>query len=241
MPKEYLNYTLTTRNGAKWALIDGTYPIYCSAAEEPVVMGYPMPPETTNITVELNGTRLAWSNFTEQYPDALHHTILGDWALIQFAFSPADLCVLSLHYEHPIVAVNGTCMFLYDINLNSYLSAQCPSSTAYFTLKTPNTLPNLQIYAVPADTQKNPINYTTQTHNGAQEVTFQITSQNTQPLPGDILFTYTDAESPTQEPTPTNGNAAFQWNLVWAIVFIACGLTFLGFVLVRKLVFKSPI
>ncbi|MFA5365984.1 MAG: hypothetical protein WC325_12445, partial [Candidatus Bathyarchaeia archaeon] len=104
MPKEYLNYTITTRNGTPWAIVDGTYPMYCPNAGNAgsISMAYPTHPNTINILIKLNETQLSWTNFTEQFPDALHHTVIGDWAMIETSFTPSEFFVLSIHYEHPI-------------------------------------------------------------------------------------------------------------------------------------------
>src|SRR4030042_2643952 len=84
---EYINYTITSVNGTLWAKIDGDYPIYllkqmdCSFSGD-LPMVYPMPPQTTNITVSLDNKQVSWSNYTQIYPDVLHHTAIGDWWMI---------------------------------------------------------------------------------------------------------------------------------------------------------------
>jgi hypothetical protein len=202
MPKEYLNYTITERDGAPWAIIDGTYPIYCPNADsvDIIPMVYPTPPNTTNITITLNGTTLAWSNFTEQYPSTLHHTALGNWAMIEAEFKPSSFFTLAIHYEHPIMLINGTWQFLYDLNIAEYLSSSSPNSTAYFKITTEMPLPNLKIYTLPNDVDRNELNYSTQTNGGQQQVTFEVTSEFNKPLPGDVLLTFSNTET-VQNPT----------------------------------------
>ncbi len=205
MPKEYLNYTITTQNGTALAIVDGTYPIYCPNAGNAgnISMVYPTPPDTTNIIIKLNGTQLSWTNFTEQFPDALHHTAIGDWAMIETGFSPSEFFVLSIHYEHPVARVNGGYQFLYDLNIIPYLSASSPNSTAYFSLKTENALPDLKIFTVPSDDTRNELEYAVQRQGEVQEVTFAVTSEYDKPLPGDVLVTFSGSEPQTQEPLPT--------------------------------------
>jgi hypothetical protein len=73
MPLEYINYTLTSVNGTLWAKIDGDYPIYllrqpdCSFVSD-LPMVYPMPPQTINIRISLEGKEISWSNYTQSYP-----------------------------------------------------------------------------------------------------------------------------------------------------------------------------
>jgi hypothetical protein len=103
MPVEYVNYTITRVNGTLWAKIDGNYPIYllkqsdCAFNGE-LPMVYLMPPGTTNIHVTLGDRELSWINYTEAYPEALHHTAIGDWWLIYSVLSPVSdfLCLKSI-------------------------------------------------------------------------------------------------------------------------------------------------
>ena len=204
MPKEYINYTITTRNGTPWAIVDGTYPIYCPNAGNvgSISMVYPTPPNTTNILIKLNETQLSWTNFTEQFPDAQHHTAIGDWAMIETSFNPSEFFVLSIHYEHPIMPINGGYQFLYDLNISPYLSTANPTSTAYFSLKTGNALPDLRVFTVPSDDTRSELEYVIQNQGGFQEVTFAVTSEYAKPLPGDVLVTFSGSETQTQEPLP---------------------------------------
>lgn len=217
MQVEYLNYTIARRSGLLWALIDGTYPVSCSCMNSPtaVSMVYPTPPSTTNITVRLDGKVLSWSNFTEQYPQATHHTAIGDWAMIEVAFTPSDFFTLTIHYEHPIMLVNGTYQFLYDLNINPYLSPTSPNSTAYFTVKAENALSNLQVFTVPTDDTRKQVGYVTGVEDTQQVATFAVMSEYGKPLPGDVLVTFSSAQPEVQrqvqEPFPS----------VWIIIGVA--------------------
>jgi parallel beta-helix repeat protein len=194
MPMEYVNYTILRRDGVPWAIIDATYPIYCLNANQSdrVSMVYPIPSGTTNITVKLNDTQLNWNNFTEQNPNALHHTALGDWSMIEVAFNPSSYFVLTNHYEHPIIQVNGSYQFLYDLNIGPYLSPSSPNSTAYFNLKFEKEWSNLQVYTTPSENVRNSQSYINQTERTQQEVTFVVISEYDKPLSGDVLATFLD-------------------------------------------------
>ena len=152
MPVEYVNYTITRVNGTLWAKIDGNYPIYplkpsdCAFNGE-LPMVYPMPPGTTNIHVTLGDRELSWINYTEAYPEASHHTAIGDWWMIYSVLSPvSDFFELKIHYEHPLEVVNGSYLFLYDLNISPYLSPQSNNSTAYFTIRMEANTTNLHAY-----------------------------------------------------------------------------------------------
>lgn len=207
MPEEYINYTITRVNGTLWAKIDGTYPIYllhetddaahCVPLDE-LPMVYPTPPNTTNIHVKMNETELDWSNYTEVYPNALHHTAIGNWSMIYCVINPvSDYFVLKIHYEHPVQLINGSYLFLYDLNISPYLSSQSPNSTAYFTIRMETTASNLQAFTTETDSMWNPINYTISQEGTAEVIAIQIYSEWSKPLLGDLVITFSGAEIET--------------------------------------------
>lgn len=206
MPKEYINYTITTRDGIMWAAVDGNYPIYCAnaAIANEVEMLYPTPPGTNNILITLDGTQLSWRNYTEQHPTARHHTILGDWPMITTTFTPSEFFVLTIHYEHPVIVVNESYQFLYDLNIAPYLSASNPTSTAHFTLKSEINLAGLEVFTVASDDSRRKVEFIIENEEGAQSMTFAVTSEYGEPLPGDVLIKFsicrTQAE-PSVAPT----------------------------------------
>ncbi len=227
MPKEYINYTIITRNGALWAIVEGKYPIFCDNAETigNIFMVYPTPPDTTNLSVTLNGTPLIWENYTEQYSEARHHTALGDWAIIATTFKPSEFFVLGIHYEHPIMTVNESYQFLYDLNVSPYLSVANPTSTAYFTLKTKIDLVGLRVFTVPSDNKNiKEVEFTIENAEDSQIINFAITSEYGKPLGGDVLVTFSKSKTQADfSPDPV------ALSIVAAIMLIAVsglGLTF---------------
>jgi len=207
MPEEYINYTITRVDGTLWAKIDGTYPIYLLSESEgdsqcfppdELPMVYPTPPDTINIHVKMNETELDWSNYTEAYPNALHHTAIGDWPMIYCVIAPvSDYFVVKIHYEHPVQLINGSYLFLYDLNISPYLSSQSPSSTAYFTIRMEINISNLQAYTTETDSIWNPINYTTSQEGTTEIITIQIHSEYSKQLLGDLAIMFSDAETET--------------------------------------------
>jgi hypothetical protein len=148
MPKEYIEYTVSEVNGVLWAKIDGTYPLtkyevdcQTQIPDKPTFTGeslqllYPTPPNTTNIVKAVNGEEQHWVNYTETFPEATHYTAIGDWPMVSCMLNPVlDSFNLTIHYEHPIQQINGSYMFLYDLNISPYLSEHSNTSTAYFTI-----------------------------------------------------------------------------------------------------------
>jgi len=203
MPEEYINYTITRVNGTLWAKIDGTYPIYllsesegdsqCAPPDE-LPMVYPTPPSTTNIHVKMNETELEWSN----YPHDTHHTAIGDWSMIYCVIAPvSDYFVLNIHYEHSVELINGSYLFLYDLNIREYLSPWSSNSTAYFTIRMETAASNLQAFTTETDSVWNPINYTTRQEGATEIIAIQIYSEYSKPLLGDLAITFSGAETET--------------------------------------------
>jgi hypothetical protein len=201
MPIEHVNYTVSTINGELWAVIDGEYPIALNAApscgfngELPMV--YPMPPGTGNIHVYLDGDEVAWSNYTQTYPTALHHTAIGDWWMIYAPLSGlSDSFLLKIHYEHPLEQLNGSRLFLYDLNISPYLSPQSGNSTAYFTIRLNATATDLQVYTAPPDStarEWKPFHYTTAAEGDVQVASIKMYSDYLAPLPGDLVVVFSD-------------------------------------------------
>jgi hypothetical protein len=196
MPEEYVNYTITNVDGALWAKIDGTYPIHYSGSEESILMVYPTPPGTTNVSVWLNDALLEWSNFTEVYPEMLHHTAIGDWQMISTVLQPvSDFFVLKIHYEHPVQVINGSYVFLYDLNIQDYLSASTNKSIAHFTIRVETEIANLNVNTVfGAEETLKPIDFTVSDKN-PMEISVDEVSEFDKPLPGDLLVSFSELQT----------------------------------------------
>lgn len=202
MPVEYINYTITSINGTIWAKIDGNYPIYIQSdcPVESLPMVYPMPPNTTNIQVRLNDQELSWINYTQAYPGELHHTAIGDWWMIYTVLEPVtDFFELKIHYEHPLERVNGSYLFLYDLNISPYLTEQNNNSTAYFTIRLEVDVTNIEAYMTKTDLQWVPINYTLTNEDSAVVLNIEVISEYDN-VPGDLVVVFSNADEPSELP-----------------------------------------
>lgn len=203
MPIEHVNYTITSLKGTLWAKIDGEYPIHIqNQFNGDLPMVYPMPPETTNINVTLDDQELTWSNYTQSNPDALHQTSIGNWWMI-YSILPniSEFFTLRIHYEHPLEVVNGSYLFLYDLNISPYLSEQNENSSAFFTVHMETNFTDLHAYtALPDSTASEwkPINYTTTTENSTKVVSILMYSEypgvSGKSLPGDLVVEFSDTK-----------------------------------------------
>lgn len=218
MPEEYINYTVVCVNGTLWAKIDGEYPIsllaaskgYARCALHELPMCYPIPPGTRNIHVEVDGAPLEWSH----YDYDTHHTALGDWSMICCVLAPVpDRFMLKIHYEHPIQVINGSYVFLYDLNIREYLSRWSPNSTAYFTIRFEVNVSDVKAFTTATDSVWRPIDYEVSQENAAKILRLHIFSEYSKPLLGDLAVMFSLAET---EPT-----AVPSWTLIPMLVIVA--------------------
>jgi hypothetical protein len=166
MPVEYVNYTIVDVNGVLWAKVDGTYPIHIlnnQTALSSFPMFYPVPPGTQNISWAANGKSLSWGSSSGSF----HHTAIGDWESVYFWVNDVtDFFVLTTHYEHPLQKFNGNYVFLYDLNINPYLSEESENSDIYYKIAFEVNAENIKAYTTQTDTNWVPINFNN-TQNGA--------------------------------------------------------------------------
>jgi hypothetical protein len=227
MPEEYINYTITRVNGTLWAKIDGTYPLCilnesdgapsCVPQELPMV--YPTPPGTTNIHVKVDETELDWSN----WPQDTHHTAIGDWNMIYCVIAPVPKqFVLKIHYEHPLEQVNGSYLFLYDLNISPYLSPWSSNSTAYFTIRLDANVSNVRAYTTETDSVWKPMNYTTSQEGTIKVIAIQMYSENPPSNGLDLVVMFSDTEAGTAEVTS------------WIILPLVVIAALLAFIIYRK-------
>lgn len=209
IPEEYIDYTVCVVNGSLWAKVDGTYPLgklwvdsHCQPEtmdtlftfnEGPLVLCYPTPPGTTNITVSVDATEVSWNNYTEITHDALHYTSVGNWPMIICEISPmSDQFVLRIHYEHPIQQTESGYEFLYDLNISPYLSPWSNKSTANFNIHFEVAAQNIEAVTVATDGTTKPIEYTVTQTEKAQTIALNVVSNYSKPLLGDLLISFSE-------------------------------------------------
>lgn len=227
MPEEYINYAITSVNGSLWAKIDGTYPLHiltesdgapsCLPAELPIY--YPTPPGTTNIHVKVDEIELDWSNNIYD----THHTAIGDWSMIYCLIEPVPKqFVLTIHYEHPLEQVNGSSLFLYDLNISPYLSPWSPNSTAFFIISFEANVSNLRVYTTQEDNAWNPIDFAKSHEDTTEVVEVQMHSEYDKPLLGDLVIMFSGDEAETVEVE------------LWVVILLIVVATLLLFITYRR-------
>ena len=197
MPVEYVNYTIVSVNGCLWAKIDGAYPIRITGDVPDVLpMVYPTPPQTTNIHITLGGKEIAYSNYNETNPTALHHTAIGDWAMVAAQISPVnETFTLGIHYEQPLQTLNGSCLFLYDLNISPYLTAESSNSTAHFSIRVETNVTDIKAFTTETDTKWNTINYSLTKEGNVTVASVVLFSEYNKPLLGDLVVEFSDSNA----------------------------------------------
>jgi parallel beta-helix repeat protein len=197
MPYEILNYTITNINGTIWAKIHGTYPMHLTSEIQEQSLFYPIPPNTTNIQIKLDGEELSFSDYSKIDSTALHYTDIGNWQMIHCVANPSSKdFLLEIYYEHPVETINGTYTFLYDLNILPYLSPTSINSVANFNIKLEGDLPSLQVFTTGFTGKWTSVEYNSTTNEGTTIATFDIVSEYGKPLLGDIVFVLSDTIIP---------------------------------------------
>ena len=182
-------------------------------------MVYPTPPNTTNIHVYLENKELSWTNYTQTYPDQLHHTAIGDWWMIYSVLgNVSDFFELKIHYEHPLQIINDSYLFLYDLNIRPYLSSQSNNSTCVYTICIDANSADFQAYTVETDVKWNPIDYTIIKEDTIQTIFIREYSEYSKPLLGDLVVEFLS-------PSPSQTSLSTQENFQTAAVAIILGAT----------------
>jgi hypothetical protein len=212
MPEEYISYTVCQVNGSLWAKVDGTYPLnridiecqdqsgavdntWFTFEGDTLQMVYPTPPGTINISVKVDETELEWSNYMQTVPEAVHYTAIGDWPMISCVIHPVlDQFTLKIHYEHPIMLINGSYTFLYDLNISPYLSPWSSKSTAHFNIRFETDSTDLQAGTIAIDGTMSQADYTATKEDTTETVSLQVVSEYSKPLPGDLLISFKENE-----------------------------------------------
>jgi hypothetical protein len=252
MPEEYINYTISRVNGSLWAKVDGTYPLHKFGIEchdksggianpwftftgDTLPMVYPTPPGTTNISVKMEETELDWSNYTQSVPDATHYTAIGDWPMISCTIYPVlDQFMLKIHYEHPIMLINGSYTFLYDLNISPYLSPWSNKSTAHFNIRFETGYTDFQANTIATDGTLNPVDYTITKETTAETASLQVVSEYSEPLPGDLLISFNEGKESEQTNSGFLGSSLrTEHGYALVAVIVIAVVTMFGYLLMK--------
>lgn len=139
MPYEYIYANITVNSSGAYARVNGTYP-FENYGFQNISMYYPLPKNSTNISVKIDGNPVPWSYSNNTYP-----TIFGDLPMINwtlFFINPyPEYFSLEVDYEHavPIIDQNFTYFYAMGTWMNLLgeiypFYAPTKQTTAYVTV-----------------------------------------------------------------------------------------------------------
>jgi hypothetical protein len=191
MPEEYINATISPGElGTARAEVDGLYP-FKNMGYENVTMYYPVPPNSSEISVMMNDTSLGW-----RYSDKNYSTVVGEFPMIEWLIDPVpDSFEIKTHYSHPLPK-DGCYSFLYAMGTGRYLESYAKETTAYVSINLSKDLANSQrdvnLYAIGYDGETrrwlwNPVDCNITQNDDARLISLVKTSEPFQPLVEDLL------------------------------------------------------
>jgi hypothetical protein len=193
MPEEYINATiLRGEYGVIYAEVSALYPFH-NIGHESVMMYYPVPPSSDEISVKMNETSLEWS-----YCDKNYSTVVGDFPMINWTIEPVpDFFEIRTHYCHPI-PTNRNLTFLYAMGTGRYLESFAKNTTAYVSLNISKEIApkekSIDVYTIGYNETTGewiwkPANYTITQTNKTWSMSLTEVSKPFHPLEEDLLVT----------------------------------------------------
>jgi hypothetical protein len=200
MPYEYVYANVTVSTNAAYARINGTYP-FVNWGYENVSMSYPLPQDSSNVSVEADGNMSFW-----RYSDANYSTVFGDLPVISWTIDPApNEFAVEVDYGHavPVVARNFT--YFYAMGTWKHLTGYyVKQTTAYVTadisVESIGENETLDVHAyqiiLNSTTQERiwlPQNCTVSRSDNMFQVGVTVVSDLFSPIKGDFLLTFKKA------------------------------------------------
>jgi hypothetical protein len=215
MDQEQVNVTISSVNGTFWATVDAVYPmreVYkygdtftrfgfnCSVKYNELDMHYPVPPNTTNLSIMMDGVEVNWVESTRTYH--LHFTNLPE---VQWTVSPVlSNYTFTIHYEYPIAVIEGELSFLYSmgsrqgLDETGYSTSWMQNSSANMNIHVDFDAANLTAYAVDGFGQLHQLNFTSTPNEKGQTLQLTVNSSADESAYG-VLLTFQEATPTTPE------------------------------------------
>jgi hypothetical protein len=127
-----------------------------------------------------------------------------------------DQFTLKIHYEHPILLINGSHTFLYDLNIRPYLSPWSNKSTAHFEIRFETDYTDLQAHTIATDGTLRPADYMVT----EETASLQVVSEYAEPLPGDLLISF-DADKQSEQTNSSFFGSSLHGYALAAVTLVA--------------------
>lgn len=197
MPYEYIYANITVTDNAAYARVNGTYPFYNHGYQN-VSMSYPLPQDSTNVTVGIDGNVILWKRL-----EASYSTVLGDLPVMNWTVDPAPSeFTVEVDYEHAVPLIGRNFTYFYAMgtwkDLTGLYSKQ---ATAYLTadinMESIGENQTLEVYAyqivLDPGTQQwiwEPQNCIISRIGNTFQVNATVASDLFRPIKGDFLLTF---------------------------------------------------
>ena len=129
--------------------------------------------------------------------------------------------------------INGSYTFLYDLNINPYLSPWSNKSTAHFNIKFETGITDLQVNTIATDGTLNPVEYTVTKEGTAETVTLQVVSEYSKQLPGDLLISFTESKETKQNSGFLGTSYPTEYGYVLAALLVVAVVAIVGYLYLK--------
>jgi hypothetical protein len=195
MPYEYIYANITVADNGASAKVNGTYPFYNHGYPN-VSMSYPLPQDSTNVTVGIDGDVAVW-----KCSEANYSTVLGDLPVINWTVDPAPSeFTVEVDYEHAVPMIGRNFTYFYAMGTWKHLTGlYSKQATAYLTadinMESIEENQTLEVYAyqvVPGTQQWiwEPQNCIISRIGNTFQVSATVISDLFRPIKGDFLLTF---------------------------------------------------
>jgi len=186
MPEEHINATASLVDGFLQAEVYGEYSFVSPWGTANVTMYYPVPPNSSAFTVEMDGAVLNWSDSGWTYP-----TVIGDFPMVHWV-TPVFFempFTIKTYYEHPIPLIDGNYTFLYAMGSARFFPTEPTYQEAYIRIRMKVSYTNLHVYTIGFDNGWiwKPANFTIIKEDDTDIITFNATGT---PLEEDFMLTF---------------------------------------------------
>lgn len=185
MPEEYIDALIFVEQGRLWAVVEGSY-LFENTGVSGATMYYPVPENTTEIGVWLDGRELGWRYATygreisPRYPTAAGNYRMIVWEALEL---PRRFQI-KVHYRHELPQLGGRYAFLYALGTGRFL-ADPEETTAYVKVRLELDLSDLEAFVGPS-----PLGCQLDRAAGETVLSLTVKSEPFRPLVEDLLIMF---------------------------------------------------
>jgi parallel beta-helix repeat protein len=204
MPEEYIYANITVSDENAYARVNTTYP-FTENDFNTVSMSYPLPVNSTNVNVRVDGNETFW-----WYTNQTYETVYGSIPVINWTISPApSQFVVNVDYDHEVLKVGQNYTYFYPMGTwKSLEGIYNKLTTAYVTVDVNNinvsnveTL-DISAYQIGVNSTTDewtwkPLRYSVSRTNGNFRISATVNSYLFSPILDDLVIAFKKREMRT--------------------------------------------